>query len=151
MTKEEYSEQLKDPRWISKRQKILIRDKYRCKVCKCSTELEVHHLYYVSGHNVWEYPNDVLVTWCSDCHKHWHNTHKLIVRNKVFSEGKKKSFIPPRKLKRSQKNRDLRKKVDLFSIPSKDRRIIWKAIRRLSEADREKYLIEISLKYKVKS
>ena len=151
MTKEEYNEQLKDPRWISKRKKILIRDKYKCKICKCSTELEVHHLYYVKGHKAWDYPNDVLVTWCSSCHKHWHNTHKIIVRDKVFSEGRRKTFKSPLKPKRSQKNKALRKRVDLFYIPTKDRRVIWKAIRRLSIEDREKYLLEISMKYELRT
>ena len=31
--------------------------------------LNVHHLFYVNGFDPWEYPNYMLGTLCSECHK----------------------------------------------------------------------------------
>jgi len=33
------------------------------------TTLHVHHKYYVSGNDPWDYPNTALVTLCEHCHK----------------------------------------------------------------------------------
>lgn len=35
-------------------------------------ELHVHHKYYIIGRKPWEYPNDALITLCSDCHEKLH-------------------------------------------------------------------------------
>lgn len=70
----EYSEKLKDPRWQKKRLEIMQRDNFTCRLCgDAESELNVHHLYYVSGKAVYEYDNESLVTLCHDCHKSSHN------------------------------------------------------------------------------
>lgn len=67
-----YAEQLRDPRWQKKRLKILDRDNWTCQEKRCKTttkNLQVHHLQYLQGINVWDYPDDMLLTLCEDCHK----------------------------------------------------------------------------------
>lgn len=66
-----YYNQLRDPRWQKKKSEILIRDNYTCQNPKCCStvkNLQVHHLDYISGTLAWEYPNDMLITLCEDCH-----------------------------------------------------------------------------------
>ncbi|WP_152560110.1 hypothetical protein [Hymenobacter sp. IS2118] len=41
--------------------------------------LHVHHLYYITSKNPWEYENDALVTLCSDCHSEVHRTEIIPV------------------------------------------------------------------------
>ncbi len=74
MDKQTYQELLKDPRWIKRRNEILTRDKNTCQSCGAQDKyLHVHHLNYWDGFLPWEYPDDMLVTLCKDCH--W-NMHK---------------------------------------------------------------------------
>lgn len=64
-----YSEKLKDPRWQKKRLEILERDKWTCRICEDTTStLVVHHRDYLPGKEPWEYPDDLLITLCEDCH-----------------------------------------------------------------------------------
>lgn len=64
-----YKELLLDPRWQIKRLEIMQLDAFKCRVCESKTKtLHVHHLYYISGNDPWDYPNDALVTMCKDCH-----------------------------------------------------------------------------------
>lgn len=65
-----YADQLKDRRWLDKRTEILIRDNFHCTKCAsdANTNLEVHHLGYLSGRMAWQYPNDMLLTLCRICH-----------------------------------------------------------------------------------
>jgi hypothetical protein len=65
-----YSEKLKDPRWQKTRLKVLERDNFTCICCGETTkQLHVHHCYYVSRRNPWEYHHSSLMTLCFDCHK----------------------------------------------------------------------------------
>jgi 5-methylcytosine-specific restriction endonuclease McrA len=70
-----YKEQLRDRRWQIKRNKILDRDKHTCQNKNCnyredtSILLEVHHLDYLDNTMAWDYPDDMLITLCSVCHK----------------------------------------------------------------------------------
>lgn len=69
-----YSEKLKDPRWQRRRLDILNRDNFTCKVCESTdNQLHVHHAYYVSGREPWEYPDWSLQTICAGCHKGKHD------------------------------------------------------------------------------
>lgn len=61
-----YTKQLLDPRWKSKRSKILKRDKYACIWCDFPANLHVHHNYY--NGLAWEVPDSALVTLCAKCH-----------------------------------------------------------------------------------
>jgi hypothetical protein len=68
-----YFEKLKDPRWQRKRLEIMQRDDFKCLSCDDSTQtLNVHHAYYVTGRNPWDYPSWSLSTLCQDCHKDTH-------------------------------------------------------------------------------
>lgn len=65
-----YSEKLLDPRWQKRRLAILQRDNWTCLECGNTEEtLHVHHLYYRSGLQPWEYPDGALSTLCATCHK----------------------------------------------------------------------------------
>lgn len=68
--KKEYLELLKDPRWQKKRLEIFALDHWQCRACFSKTgTLNVHHLFYISGNNPWEYENDALITLCERCHE----------------------------------------------------------------------------------
>lgn len=70
MSKAEYLELLKDPRWQKKRLQMMERDGWRCVDCGANnTTLHVHHTYYddtVDG--PWDYPDHSLITLCAVCH-----------------------------------------------------------------------------------
>lgn len=72
--KEQYRNNLLDPRWKSKRTEILERDYYICSDCFAIGEpMHVHHMYYTSGLLPWEYPDSSLITLCPFCHKTEHD------------------------------------------------------------------------------
>lgn len=63
------SSDLKDERWLRKRDKILSYADHRCQTCGVeNTPLQVHHSYYRDGLRAWEYPDGSLVALCEDCH-----------------------------------------------------------------------------------
>lgn len=69
-----YSEKLKDPRWQKRRLEIMSRDNFKCCDCEESDKmLSVHHAYYVSGRDPWNYPEWALQTLCNECHKDRHS------------------------------------------------------------------------------
>lgn len=39
--------------------------------------LHVHHKYYTAGHTPWDYPDDALITLCSNCHSITHQTEDV--------------------------------------------------------------------------
>jgi hypothetical protein len=73
-----YADKLKDVRWQKRRLEILQRDEFMCKSCFANEEsaaemedtltLHVHHMYYEGNRDPWDYPNESLVTLCSECH-----------------------------------------------------------------------------------
>lgn len=71
--KNNFKEQIKDPRWQKRRLEIMQRDDFACQMCgdKEST-LNVHHIRYVKGRKYWEYDDWELVTLCEDCHDFEH-------------------------------------------------------------------------------
>lgn len=70
-----YENQLKDPRWIKKRDEILKRDFYECFNCSNENNLEVHHIRYFKNQYAWEYINNHLITLCRECHKIEHEKY----------------------------------------------------------------------------
>lgn len=67
--KPSYSDLLRDPRWQKKRLEVLSHDKFTCAICTDSTsELHVHHAYYVAGRLPWNYPDSSYLTVCKNCH-----------------------------------------------------------------------------------
>lgn len=74
MTKDEYLQKLKDPRWQRKRLQIFERDDWTCRRCKANhRELQVHHKKYASGRDPWDVPDHYLETVCRDCHEDEHD------------------------------------------------------------------------------
>ena len=64
-----YTQKLTDPRWQKLSAEIKIRDNWTCQGCGDKTQqLEVHHMFYISGIEPWEYPRDLLLTCCHKCH-----------------------------------------------------------------------------------
>lgn len=67
MSKVEYAERLRDPRWQKKRLDILSRDDWKCQHCLSGDKpLHVHHIKY-SG-EPWETPDELLLSLCEPCH-----------------------------------------------------------------------------------
>lgn len=68
-----YSEKLKSPKWQKKRLEILNLRGFKCEICgNEEKELHVHHRFYLSKRQPWEYDNDVFQVLCSDCHEKNH-------------------------------------------------------------------------------
>jgi hypothetical protein len=64
-----YQQDLLQPPWYPKRGKIKERDNWTCQRCgNCTGILHVHHMAYIEGRKPWEYPDEFLVTLCTDCH-----------------------------------------------------------------------------------
>ncbi len=81
MAKQTYSEKLKDPLWLMKRRSILARDNFTCQSCGDKEKvMNVHHEYYITGNEPWEYPDKALVTLCQDCHAIEENGRKEAFR-----------------------------------------------------------------------
>lgn len=73
MSKESYSDKLRDPRWQKKRLEVFNRDRFRCVICgDDKTQLQVHHLKYLPGRDPWDYPLELLETRCQPCHERGH-------------------------------------------------------------------------------
>jgi len=68
--KANYASYLMTDHWINKRDAILERDNHRCKQCKKTYLLHVHHLTYDRLGNE---DDEDLITLCEDCHKRLHN------------------------------------------------------------------------------
>lgn len=73
-----YSKKLKTPRWQKRRLEIFNRDDWICKCCGASEkQLQVHHVDYIPGIDPWDYPGDMLLTLCVDCHTKEQQREKL--------------------------------------------------------------------------
>ena len=87
MAKKTYSDKLKDPRWQKKRLEVLNLHGFKCEKCKCETkELHVHHRFYITGREVWQYDNDVLQVLCCDCHEKEHSKELISKTIEVIPE-----------------------------------------------------------------
>lgn len=72
-----YSDKLKDPRWLARREIILVQSDHCCTQCEKTEDdilseqgkkLEVHHVAYMRGREPWDYPDDLLIPLCNSCH-----------------------------------------------------------------------------------
>jgi len=71
-TKKSYYELLRDPRWQRKRLEIMGRDNFTCTCCEeKDKQLHVHHFHYIRGREPWDYPDNLLITLCEECHKEY--------------------------------------------------------------------------------
>lgn len=73
MSKKNYTELLKDPRWQKRRLLVMEYAGFRCQICGDSTTtLHCHHSYYARGKKPWEYPDGAIICVCADCHAMLH-------------------------------------------------------------------------------
>jgi len=98
-----YIEKLRDPRWQKKRLEIMSRDNFQCALCNTAdTTLSVHHFYYISNRNPWDYPDLSMHTVCKDCHSQLHDNQsdlnsqcswevtasiEIFIQNKLLSQN----------------------------------------------------------------
>jgi len=82
-----WSQAFRDSRWQEKRLLIMQRDNFTCRSCgkKEGVTLNVHHIYYEKNRAPWEYEDDMLITWCEDCHKKRHELQKHVLKVLAFS------------------------------------------------------------------
>lgn len=77
-----YKEKLRDPRWLKKREQLLLRRGEKCQSCQSSKHLTIHHGYYRPQGAPWNYEDDTLWVLCWTCHERVQNTlteiHQLI-------------------------------------------------------------------------
>ena len=69
-----YTEQLQDPRWKARALEIKEAADWRCEDCyrhakDLESPLEVHHCFYVTWMMLWDYPNELLICVCRECHE----------------------------------------------------------------------------------
>jgi hypothetical protein len=79
-----YSSKLRDARWQRKRLEVMERDNWTCRSCGAAGEgvtLNVHHAYYESGKNPWDYEDDMLFTFCDACHAQIHESINYICKH----------------------------------------------------------------------
>jgi hypothetical protein len=75
MSKQTYYEKLQDPRWQKRRLEIMQKADFQCEDCgNKKSQLNVHHQYYVSKRDPWQYPDWSLKCLCKECHE---NRHKV--------------------------------------------------------------------------
>ena len=93
--KEQYKQDLKDPRWKAMVRRIRYRDNDRCRICGCKKrigmEMNVHHIHYYPNRKPWEYDESDLITLCRDCHIKEHdriNFEKLEKKFKLIQKMK---------------------------------------------------------------
>jgi len=90
-----WSSAFRDSRWQKKRLEIMQRDGWACQSCGAKGEgvtLNVHHIYYESGKAPWEYPDDVLVTFCESCHKKLHQMVRGLT-TRIYSSPDAESIL----------------------------------------------------------
>ncbi len=77
-----YTKKFLNPKWQKKRLEILERDGFICQRCyDDKSTLHVHHMYYVSGRDPWDYPAGSLVTLCDSCHSEEHSGNRSEIDN----------------------------------------------------------------------
>jgi hypothetical protein len=65
-----YFEKLKDPRWQRKRLELLEAANWQCQHCSAASKtMHVHHNFYRSKADPWDYPNHAFAALCEDCHQ----------------------------------------------------------------------------------
>lgn len=67
-----YYLQLKDKRWLKRKEEIFAVKGKVCSQCGATANLHVHHLRYLYGKMAWEYKDKDLVVLCDHCHKAAH-------------------------------------------------------------------------------
>lgn len=91
-----YEELLLSDEWRAKRKHIIHRDKMQCRMCgnQKTSELEVHHRYYVYNTSPWNYPDEALITLCKDCHTLIHETYSPLIYTVQNDKYVRMNFTP---------------------------------------------------------
>lgn len=90
-----YASKWKNPKWQKVRLLVLERDGWRCRQCgDAETCLQVHHTFYASGRDPWEYPLDSLVTLCERCHAEVESAVRATRRSPIDSQKASKRRLP---------------------------------------------------------
>ena len=85
-----YQEKLKDPRWQRRRLEIFERDEWKCQACGSDKKtLHVHHKFYITGKDPWDYGDDALSTICERCHNDEHKLRKQFEQDLIESLRKR--------------------------------------------------------------
>jgi hypothetical protein len=72
-----YQKKLAHPKWQKKRLVIMQRDNFYCQYCNVADEeLHVHHRYYLPNTEIWDYPDESLITLCNSCYESEENDLK---------------------------------------------------------------------------
>ena len=77
--------------WIAKKEFILRRDEYRCRVCFWTEDLNVHHILYFG--KPWEVSDGALITLCKTCHEKAHEIYKGNGNTSSYIKGGKPSKV----------------------------------------------------------
>lgn len=81
-----YIEYLNSPEWRAVREQRLTKDKYTCRACGNTKNLQVHHLSYS---NIYHEKMEDLVTLCQECHSRLHK-EKNDIKNAQEEKRKEK-------------------------------------------------------------
>ena len=89
---ETYGQKLLRPEWQHRKKAYLNEVGVWCRSCRATdTVIAVHHLNYRPNRQPWEYKNDELIAFCSDCHTAMH-------KNIDFFRGQIVSSVPAQDL-----------------------------------------------------
>lgn len=65
-----YKEKLRDPRWQRKCAEMKSMAGWACECCnRTDLNLQLHHKYYQSGAEPWDYPASAFLVLCEVCHE----------------------------------------------------------------------------------
>jgi hypothetical protein len=64
--------------WQLKSRQIKARDNFTCQYCGIKNNLRVHHLIYLPGRKLHDYPGSYLITLCERCHLFEHACYDLV-------------------------------------------------------------------------
>ncbi len=97
--REDYLKKLRDPRWQKMRLEVFQRDSFHCQRCppsetgeESTDTLHVHHNYYETGKEPWEYPVEAFTTLCETCHEA--ETANRPEMDKYLIQALKKTGLP---------------------------------------------------------
>lgn len=89
-----YQQILNRKEWQDRSHQIKTRDNLKCQAFDCITPhsiLQVHHLDYFNNKEPWNYPDDLLITLCSSCHKKENN--RYLLEGRLHTALKQKGFL----------------------------------------------------------
>lgn len=70
MNKQDFLKQYQTKEWYETSKRIKARDHNTCQMCgRNDVPLSVHHLYYGHGGDIFDVPDESLITLCEDCHE----------------------------------------------------------------------------------